>query len=176
MKKYVMVETNEEVKLGDIIAHKTIKETSFGIIKTYNEFTVTEANISTLIKNGIIKEVTTPNKKLKDIGFFVDMLAKKLKKTPEETIKLLEALNGVCPKAVLDLFLQVIAVYLYDENPQAFDKVDTYYSLRTKDGTVGKVTYLSPHIPLFKSADDAEFARNVLAKQLDLMYGKQKSC
>ena len=177
MKKYVLVETNQEVKLGDTIAYKIVKETSFGTIKIYKEYTLTSANINTFIKNGIIKEAS-PNKESKNtIGFFVNIIAKKLGKTVDELVPILESLNTVCPKAVLDLFLQTIAVYLYEENPQAFDETDVYYSLRPKDGTVGKVNYVLPFIPLFKSVEDAELARTILKDQLKLMYGKQqKDC
>lgn len=177
MKKYVITKTGEEVKLGDKIACKQERKTSFGTIKTYQEFTVTGANLGTFIRNGIIEVVEEKSPKHNaDIGNYIDLAAQKMKCSSEDLIDWLEAMNKVCPKAVLDLLLQTIAIKFYNDDPQAFDDAEEYYSLRPRDGKVGKVYNISSYIPLFKSVEDAEAAREILEDQLKLMYGEQKDC
>lgn len=177
MKKYVITKTGEEVKLGDTIACKQERKTSFGTIKTYQEFTVTGANLGTFIKNGIIKVVESQSPKHKtDMGVYIELAAQKMQCNSEDLINWLEAMNKVCPKAVLDLLLQTVAIVFYNDDPQAFDDAEEYYSLRPRDGKVGKVHNISSYIPLFKSAEDAETAREILKDQLELMYGEQKDC
>lgn len=176
MKKYVIAKTGEEVKFGDIIAHKYVKETSFGTFESYTEVTLTSSNVENFIKEGIIKCLEEPTIETKNVSSYVEKIAKKMNTSPDEVVKFLDKLNKVCPKAVLDVLLQTIALDFYERNPTTFNKAEEYYSLKPSDGTVGRVYSLNAYIPLFKSKEEAEYARKILAKQLDLMYGKQKSC
>lgn len=174
MKKYVVTKTGEEVRIGDTLAYKHEKRTSFGVIKSYEEYTVTPANIGTFIKNGVIKCVddTKEKKDLKDIGFYIDKAAHRFKCSSEDLVEWLEKINKTCPKAVLDILLQAVAISFYNDDPQAFDEAEEYWSLRPRDGKVGKVHNASSYIPLFKSEEDAEAAREILKDQLKLMYGE----
>lgn len=175
-RKYVIAKTGEEVKFGDIVAYKYEKETSFGTLVSYQEFTLTPLNIEMFIKKGIIKIVDTPSYKEDNLGYYITLAAKKMECSPEDLIKWLDKMNKVCSKAVLDFLLQIIAVEFYHKDMEGFNEATEYYSLKPKDGTVGKVNVTNAYIPLFKSREEAEKARIILKEQLELMYGKQKNC
>lgn len=175
-KKYIIVDTNEEVKIGDVMVGSAKIKTSFGVIEKSYEFTVTESKLKELVKEGVVKCIESkPNRKVTNtIGYYIKSLAIKYKCEFEDVIEWLEKTNKVCPKAVLDILLQEISQHFYFEDPQAFDDAKQYYGIRLTDGKVGKVNVASTYIPLFKSVEDAEYAREILKDQLDMMYGKKQ--
>ena len=174
MSKYVIAKTGEPVKIGDIISLKREKKTSNGVFKYVYEYTITEDNIDTLISKGIIKQVGESSpKKYKSIEYYVDKLGNRFNISAENVGFMLDKWNKVCPKAVLDILLQEIALDFYKS--QIYDRGKVYYSLRPKDGKVGVLKTPIPFIPLFTSKEDAEKAREILNGQLTLMYGEQKN-
>jgi hypothetical protein len=170
-KKYILKSTGEEVKFGDKIISEEIKKFSFGAITIYSEEYLNANNIEDYIKKGVIKVVEEKEPSI-NTTFIIKSIARRLQKNTKYVASLLEDLNKICPRAVFDILLQETALYFYNEDPKAFDEATDYYSLRTKDGKVGKVTVISNYIPLFKSAEDAEKARIILKDQLNMMYGK----
>ena len=170
--KYILVQTGEEVKFGDMIAYTQKKETSFGILKICSKCTLTPLNIDEYIKRGVIKFVKSDEEDTLNISYYIKKLASQYGCTIEELADWLDMTNKICPRAVFDILLQTIALEFYSKDPQAYNKVSEYYSLRIKDGKVGKVTNLNNYIPLFKNVEDAETARTILSKQLKRMYGK----
>ena len=171
-KKYVITKTGEEVKIGDIIACKEEQKTSFGTIKTMNFFTVTAHNIDTLIKQGIIKCIEPKEDKKKDLTFYLMSLADRMSCRMKDLTTWLEKINKVCPRAVLCILLEQIASEFRKADPIAYIKAECYYSIKLKDGTVGKLPEENKHLPVFKSKEDAECAREILKDQLKFMYGK----
>lgn len=183
MKKFILTRTGEEVKIGDTIEGTKIVENSFGTIEVIHTIKISINNIDSLIRKGIIKSVEVSREpdastdmeiKSKDdsVGFYIKLLAMKYKRSVKDISEWLNDTNKVCPKAVLDILLQEIAWYFYNIDVNGFDNAEIYYSLRPKDGKVGKVANVSTYIPLFKSVEDAEKARKILKKQLELMYGE----
>lgn len=170
MKKYVICKTGEPVNIGDILHTDKKISTSFGTILFTKDITVTESIIPSLVDNGIIKEVvsTKPSEKLPNIGYYISKLASKYGKSFEEIVEWLDKTNKICPKAVLDILLKEISTDLYSKNPT---RPEEFFSLKLKDGKVGKVGKDCFYIPLFKSVEDAEKARIILKDQLTLMYG-----
>ena len=178
-RKLVIAETGKEVKFGDLVSYFKEKKTNFGTIRISECYTLTVHNVDILLERGILKLVDAEKKKStcpnNNIGFYLHLLAKKLKCKPEELSAWLEKVNEEYPKVVLDLFLNIISDKLYDDNPKDFDNAETYFGIRAKDGKVGKVVTISDYIPTFKSKEDAEIARNILKEQLDFMYGEQEN-
>lgn len=183
MKKFIIAKTGEEVNIGDFVRETSESKNSFGTIKTVRTTMITMSNIDDFINKGIIKVVETEDlnkdnlhgskKYLEDnVGYYLEQLASKMHYCTSELIYLLNKMNEVSPKAVLDLLLETVSTSFYEEDPQAFDSAEVYYSLRPKDGKVGKVVNINSHIPLFKSVEDAEKARTILKEQLELMYGE----
>lgn len=180
MKRFILAHTGEPVNFGDVLKRVKREKHSFGTIETIEVMNVTENNIDDLISSGIITVVKDPKinysskKKYNNdtIGNIIESLALRYNKDVEEVVKWLNDTNKVCPKAVLDLLLQEISLYFYSRDEEGYRNAETYYSIRYRDGKVGKVQNIHNYIPLFKSAEDAEKARTILKKQLELMYGK----
>lgn len=181
MKKLVLAKTGEEVKMGETIRGIKNIETSFGVIKSIETIRVTIHNVNSLIERGILKCIEEPKVKepsagdfsdTDNIGFYVKVLSIRYKKSMEEMIDWLNDTNRIYPKAVLDLLLREISMHFYSIDVEGFDKAEDYYSLRPRDGKVGKVVSFNKYIPLFKSAEEAERARKILKKQLEYMYGE----
>ena len=184
MKKYILVKTSEEIQIGDTIGRKEKMTFSFGTIDIKKSLLITPESLKTLIASGTVKAVEETEEDCleeslsktivneNNIGFYIKLLSNKYNKNPGKVIEWLEATNKICPKAVLDILLNEIALKFYNDNPSAFDEAEEYYSIRPKNGTVGKVTNINSYIPLFKSVDDAERARKILKSQLELMYGE----
>lgn len=185
MRKFIIAKTGEEVHIGDAIQRIEESKNSFGTIKTIETTTITFNNIGRFIDDGIIKVVDTEDSPKKtrrcakyvegNIGRYIVQLASKLGCSINDLINWFNAMNKVYPKAVLDMLLHTIASKFYEEDPEAFNNAKEYYSLRPKDGKVGKVPNIThKYISLFKSVEDAEKARTILKEQLELMYGKQE--
>jgi hypothetical protein len=181
MKKLVLAKTGEEVKIGDTIRGIKSTETSFGVIEFVETIRVTAHNVNSLIERGLIKCIEEPNIKestsdafsgTDNIGFYVKSLSIRYKKSMKEIIDWLNATNRIYPKAVLDLLLHEISMHFYSIDVEGFDNAEDYYSLRPRDGKVGKVVNINKYVPLFKSAEEAERARKILKKQLEYMYGE----
>ena len=182
MKKLVLAKTGEEVKMGETIRGIKNIETSFGVIKSIETIRVTVHNVNSLIERGILKCIEEPKVKeptsaddfsdTDNIGFYVKVLSIRYKKSMKEMIDWLNDTNRIYPKAVLDLLLHEISMHFYSIDVEGFDKAEDYYSLRPRDGKVGKVVNINKYIPLFKSAEEAERARKILKKQLKYMYGE----
>lgn len=176
MKKYIIAKSGEPVNIGDTLKGTKEVDTSFGRMKIVEEHLLTEDNIQDFIDTGVIK-IISQRKTVKnhyDLGKIITLLADRYDKSVEEFTNWLEDTNAICPKAVLDILLQEIAISFYNDNPTAFDEAEVYYSLRPKDGKVGKVQNINSYTPLFKSVEDAEKAREILKGQLEHMYGKSE--
>jgi hypothetical protein len=185
-KKYIIADTGEEVTIGSKIKKDSIMKNSFGILRITETIILDSFNIVDFLKKGIIKCIdveTEDNVKMDEkasrnpftLEYYIQKIADNYKCTVDEAIKWLNNTNKFCPKAVLDIFLEVISKeYQRIDGISYHGKIGTYYSLKLKDGTVGKVINPSNrHIPLFKDIKDAEDVRNILKDQLELMYGKQ---
>ncbi len=171
MKKYVIRQTGREIKLGDKIGVEIINKTSFGTLSKTTVVPLTKPLLHILIEKDVVEVV--PSKKTDDLSFYVGLLAQKLNRDYDEVASMLDDMNKVCSRAVLDLLLNTIAQAFYNDDPEAFDKTKHYYSIRLHDGKTGEVHKVHSHIPLFKSVEDVEAAREILKDQLIYMYGDQ---
>ena len=169
MKRYKVKKTGKEIKIGDSIAIVTSRKTSFGVLNIKKVTPVTETILEQLAKDGFV-EIISP-KKNQELSFYVGLLAQKLGRETDEVTSMLDDMNKVCSRAVLDLLLDIIAQAFYNEDPKAFDEAENYYSIRLHDGKCGVVHKVHSHIPLFKSEEDVEAAREILKDQLIYMYG-----
>ena len=111
---------------------------------------------------------------IKDI---IEYVANKLGVTFIEAIKYLTDLETISPVAVLNIYLKRIAYRLnkgYDKKP--IRDLDKIYIISLYDG---KVKAICPkdiknlkHFAWFRSAYDAEFARNCVIELIERMFGK----
>ena len=174
MKKYKVKRTGEEVNIGDRISLSKTQNFSFGKMISKEIFCLDEITANRLVEYGILEEVEVVEKINSDITFYIQLLADRMHKSIEEVADMLNNMNKVCPRAVLDLLLDAIATSFYNDNPQAFDEAEHYYSIRLYDGKCGEVHRIHSNIPLFKSKADVEAARLILKDQLEFMYGEQE--
>ena len=170
MKKYIIKQTGQEIKVGQRIIIKGIQNTSFGQLRYYENTVATKEFINELIKKKLVSVVE--HKDTKDLTFYVGLLAQKMHKDVDEVVSMLDDMNKVCSRAVLDLLLDTIAQAFYNDDPKAFDEAEHYYSIRLYDGKCGEVRRVHSRIPLFKSVEDVEAARQILKQQLIYMYGE----
>ena len=170
MKKYVIKQTGKEIKLGDKIGIETVNKTSFGTLIKTTVVPVTKTLLHILIEKDMVEVISS--KKTEDLSFYVGLLAQKLNRDYDEVASMLDDMNKVCSRAVLDLLLNTIAQAFYNDDPEAFDEAEHYYSIRLHDGKAGEVHKVHSHIPLFKSIEDVEAAREILKEQLVYMYGE----
>ena len=172
MKKYRIKSTGEEVNIGDRVSVCKTQKTSFGKLIVKETLNLDEYTAKKLIGCGVLEEIVTKKAVEPDITFYIELIAQKLHKSIEEVTEMLEDLNKICPRAVLEILLNTIASSFYNEDPQAFDEAEHYYSIRLYDGKCGEVHRVHSNIPLFKSKEDVEAARLILKDQLEFMYGE----
>lgn len=174
MKKYVISKTKEPVNIGDVIKKSKRINTPLGYVSIDESYPVTEDVIEELIKEGIVEEVKPSEKNVKEYSAkdVINNLAIKYGTSMQDVSKWLNRTNEICSRAVFDILLKEISFMLYNEDPNAFDEAETYYSV-TVTGKVGKVNNIKNNIPLFKSEEDANRAKSILHNQLVYMYGEQ---
>ena len=192
MKKYILRD-GKEVKFGDIIQAKT----NFNGFRSVVTATLDEYTIDMLKGLGIIKEtefkdpvLTETKNKINDFSKFIssklkedyiedviEYVANKLGVKYCEAVKYLTDLETISPVAVLNIYLKRIAYRLnkgYDKKP--IRDLDKIYIISLYDG---KVKAICPkdiknlkHFAWFRSAYDAEFARNCVIELIETMFGK----
>lgn len=192
MKKYILKD-GKEVKFGDTIYAKT----NFNGFRSVVTATLDEYTVDMLKGLGIIKEIevkdpvsTETKNKINDFSKFIssklkedyiedviEYVANKLGVKCCEAVKYLTDLETISPVAVLNIYLKRIAYRLnkgYDKKP--IRDLDKIYIISLYDG---KVKAICPkdiknlkHFAWFRSAYDAEFARNCVIELIERMFGK----
>lgn len=192
MKKYILKD-GKEVKFGDTIYAKT----NFNGFRSVVTATLDEYTVDMLKGLGIIKEIevkdpvsTETKNKINDFSKFIssklkedyiedviEYVANKLGVKYCEAVKYLTDLETISPVAVLNIYLKRIAYRLnkgYDKKP--IRDLDKIYIISLYDG---KVKAICPkdiknlkHFAWFRSAYDAEFARNCVIELIERMFGK----
>lgn len=192
MKKYILKD-GKEVKFGDTIYAKT----NFNGFRSVVTATLDEYTVDMLKGLGIIKEIevkdpvsTETKNKINDFSKFIssklkedyiedviEYVANKLGVKYCEAVKYLTDLETISPVAVLNIYLKRIAYRLnkgYDKKP--IRDLDKIYIISLYDG---KVKAICPkdiknlkHFAWFRSAYDAEFARNCVIDLIETMFGK----
>lgn len=160
MKKYIL-KSGKEVKFGDIIYARNV--TGYPSIMLV---TLDEDSVDTLKELGIIRE--------KDI---VEYVANKLGVTFIEAIKYLDDLKITSPAVLLNVSLKRIAYRLnkgYDK--KLIRDLDEIYIISMYNGKIDSICpkYIKSfnHFAWFRSAYDAEFARNCVIDLIEIMFGK----
>ena len=177
MKKYIL-KSGKEVKFGDIIYARNV--TGYPSIMLV---TLDEDSVDTLKELGIVIE-----KEVKDKGYDIAMtniylndvyeyIANKLDISIQGAKNYLMDLEDINPTAVLNIYLKRISNTLikkYDKTP--IRELPEIYIISIYNG---KVEAICPkniknlnHFAWFRSAYDAEFARNCVIELIETMFGK----
>lgn len=170
MKKYIIVKTGEECKIGDLIGYSIEKKCSFGEFKLEEYITLNSSNLQSLIDKGVIKCVEPSENKERTLAFYIDNIAKKLGCTSVEVTNKLDKLNKVCPKAVFDILLAEISLQDFKDDCKKYLESSSFYSINPANGKIFLVTEEFYGVfPLFKDEESAKAAKKLLKKQLCTM-------
>lgn len=170
MKKFILVQTGKEVKLGNTLIAKKKSNTPFGKIDYTQEILVNEATLPLLIELGIVKEVqedkltqlaTSANIPM-DIQFYIDSIAKRIGATHNTTVDLLNGIHSILPSAVFSIILKEIAIELDKKYSDHIENSPEIYVVSLLDGRITKAN--KAHIKnyrnfaAFRTIEDAKTA------------------
>lgn len=171
-KKYVVVETNEPISIGDTLACDSKRVTSFGVLNIHQEHLLTEDNVDSFVKMGVLKVVEdNPNKPKddKDLKYYTEKLAKDLGMEFEATVNLLERLTDYCPRTALSLMLNCIEDDVCEE---CTDGVYFYIALEQDKWNI-ESCYIDPCSntgAFFDTRSQAERAAEICSGILNAIY------
>lgn len=178
MKKFIVVKTGREVKLGDDIvvhAHKRTEEEEFDFV---SKTALTENLLNTFIKKGLIKVVEL-NRKEEEFKtnykecFQSNLFEKTLKNIAEKAGWKVEKLDNILgrlynvnPWGVIQFLLKELAIELDKKYPDHINDSKTIFAISPQDGRIHKIE--KAHIksykafPAFRTIEDAKVACGIV--------------
>ena len=168
MKKYILTETGEEVKVGDkITLPRSMVYALFGG-RTEVQMLLTEEVIPMLAGFHIINE--------KDLGpidikYYIGKVAKYFDFCIEDTEDLLEVLMEKMPLVAIQILLKIISIeFTKNVNLAKLNKV---YGISLYDGKIFTLDKCNNYrIAWFDTKEKAEFALKILNPIMKKIYGK----
>lgn len=181
MKKFILVETGKEIKLGDKVTLMFEFETDFGNINVVETTVVTKENIKTLVKDGKVKLVEDDKVKITEDTLdtiwdnSINSIRKKTGWTSEELGDILSTLNSVNSWATLQFILKEIAIELDKKyKDYSTNNSDEIYAISPQDGHIHKLDKSTiksyKAFPAFRTLEDAKLAYNVVKEHLKHMF------
>lgn len=174
MKMYLK-ETNEEITFGDIIVMEdNFTHDFFGNVTMKTEVTLTKENCKSLEDNGIICVVNT-EVDLDDIRKMVlKRMATRYKWEEGRLVRILKAIDEVHPAAPVSMITKEIAMMLDEKYPGHISNANDLYVISLADGNIYPVKRENiksfRNIALFRTVEDAEYARQILDKKLTNLF------
>ena len=174
MKMYLK-ETNEEIAFGDVIVlEDNFTHDFFGNVTMKTEIVVTKENYQSLEANDIICIVNTEID-LEDIRKTVlKRMATRYKWDESRLVRILKAIDGVHPSASMQMVLKEIAMLLDEQYPGHISNANDLYIISLADGEIYpiKKEHIKSfrNIAVFRTVEDAEYARQILDKKLTSLF------
>lgn len=115
-----------------------------------------------------------------DVGYIVDKIGNQLNMNFESTVQWIKMIEEVNPAAVVAILLKKIAIELDKFYPDYISKSEHIFIVSLTDGEVHELNKSSiksfKGFAAFRTYEDALFAKNLINKELDLIFpnGKQK--
>jgi hypothetical protein len=180
-RKYYLVETGKEVKLGDDIAYVQCVKTPFGKLTSVSQVPFTLKTKDTFITLGIVKEKAT-GEEGEDAPYTLDDIVQSIADSWEwEHDKLVGFLNKISryyPAATLSILLRAIAKKFDKKYDNHISESEHIYVISLTNGEISEVdkkTIISyDHFAAFRSKKDARRAKYIMRTFFDAMYGEQK--
>lgn len=176
MKKFITVESGEEVKLGEKVGFATIVELPFfGKVKSMKMCTLTKKLLKKLIDAGQIK-VVEEEQDTKTI-LWNKILSNLNAKTGWDNAKLsniLRTLEGTNLWAVLQIVLKEAAIELDKKYENHINDSKHIYAISPQDGRIHELN--KAHIksykafPAFRTIEDAKIACSFISKELKSLF------
>ena len=167
MKKYVIVGTNSEVRMGGIVEVRF----NIGII----EYPVTEKTIPFLLEKGIIKEISEDSEI--DIDDVVKHLADRIGWNIENLDKYLNNLYKIYPAAVFSIILRELAIIMDEKYPDHINKSKEIWSISTLNGEIVRIKCLNKiknfrNFAAFRTLEDALKAKKIMKRALEDLFNR----
>lgn len=172
MKKYVIVGTNSEVRMGGIVEVRfPFDELGIGII----EYPVTEKTIPFLLERGIIKEVSEDSEI--NIDDVVKHLADRIGWNIENLDKYLNNLYKIYPVAVFSIILRELAIIMDEKYPDHINKSKEIWSISTLSGEIVRIKCLNKiknfrNFAAFRTLEDALKAKKIMKRALEDLFNR----
>lgn len=179
MKKFILVNTGKEVKIGDrLVKHGKIN-TPLGEGYVFQEVVVNEKTLPELIKAGVIVEgcpcadCVAHNVHM-DINFYIEKIAKRMNWNPKKVYNHLNAIDSVLPSAAFSVVLREIAIELDKKYDDHIENSPEIYVISNLDGRITKAN--KAHIKnyrnfaAFRTIEDAKIACRIVKPILKEMF------
>lgn len=184
MKKFIVVESGKEVKLGDKVILMFETNTPFGFMKVSKVVPVTEIVLMRLIADKKVKVVDTDdianNTEHNDIWndtTWNNALINLSKKTGWKFDKLngiLGTIGSVNPWAALQIVLKEIAIELDKKYKDHINKSEEIYAVSPQDGRIHKINKKTIKnyraFPAFRNVEDAKIACSLVREHLKSIF------
>lgn len=163
MKKFIVVEGGNEIKLGDNIVAMFNIETPLGIMDFERSIQVTKPVLIRLIKNKKVKVVednSVDYQKIWDNAF--NSILEKTGWTEETLTEVIKDLKLVNPWAVTQLILKEIAIELDKKYKDHINNSEKIYAISPQDGRIHEIHKKTVKnyraFPAFRNIEDAKIA------------------
>lgn len=162
--KYIIKDTNEEIKFGETIETTHMVDTIFGTVEAFFKTTLTEDNVDTFVKEGILTVVEDTPEPLKPVGYY---LAKYCKRLGWDIKRFTNSFADICsvnPAPLFIALLKEIAIDMDKKYDGHISECDSHYVVSPVDGGVHKAKGLNNfrNISAFRTAEDAISALLIL--------------
>lgn len=177
MRKFILVENNHQVALGDTLINRCIVETPFGPASVEQKILVTEDIIPKLIDNNIIKEVPAvnvlPEEKM-NIEYYINNIANRLGLPFVSTSNILSEIERMFPTTFFNIILKEIAVEIDKNYPDHIQESPEIFVVSSLNGRITKankaVIKSYNNFAAFRSIEDARVACRIMRKYIKKLF------
>ena len=180
MKKFIVVESGKEIKLGDKITLMFDVNTPFGVVEVNKVVPVTETILMRLIADKKVKVVDTDDNTEYDAIWNAALisLSKKTGWKPDKLNGILSTIESVNPWAATQIVLKEIAIELDKKYEDHINKSDEIYAISPQDGRIHKINKKTVKnykaFPAFRNVEDAKIACRITRDILKEMFKSGK--
>lgn len=133
MKKIILCDTGEELKLGDRILTKKSENTSVGMKSIIYDIILNKNNVSELVSLGIVKVIHM------DYDVFITKIMNKLKINRKEARAFIFNTSDVCPNALNTMIFNITAIELDKQYPDHIRNSQNIYAISMANSKIFKM-------------------------------------
>lgn len=176
MKKFIVVESGKEIKLGDKITLMFGVNTPFGVVEVDKVVPVTETILMRLVADKKVKVVDTDDNTEHDAIWDAALisLSKKTGWKLDKLNDILSTIESVNPWAATQIVLKEIAIELDKKYEDHINKSEEIYAVSPQDGRIHKINKKTVKnyraFPAFRSVEDAKIACSLIRENLKSIF------
>lgn len=180
MKKFIAVESGEEIKVGDKVGFATIVELPFfGKVKSMKIQTLTNKLLKKLIKSGQVKVVDEEQDSQTILwNKIISNLNIKTGWDNEKLGSILNTFKGINLWAVLQIILKEAAIELDKKYENHIKESEHIYVISPQDGRIHEINKANiksyKAFPAFRTIEDAKIACSFIGKELKSLFSNAK--